>query len=1350
MACTVPNIDELINLIQNREMAYEIRPEDTYEDIEKRFKHTSENVKLREEDHVYYAEGRLSGKQEFSTTATKDRDKILNKNKEKKEYKSDPIFAEAGTAGHKVFEKIIKGEPVGTHIGEWEIDQTVLNQIRDAVDSIKAYAAKRQKEIDPTKDFKIFSEQIIINPKKSRASTIDVIVVFSDKTAMVYDFKFQIVSAKDFDASGAFINTERLTKKYKEYEIQLGILAADVKAAYGVTDVIAGRAIVLPILIDSTYDKVTRTYKTKKKITKLASPFEKGSGVTQALLLTEKVKVKNIDNFLKDQFAKIRKLEKSTKQEDAIAAEQLRSEVEAIVINHDFSILVDNIRNLWEDYEKRKDEPKFLANGKSNYKYYTDKEAVELVGKIRSAADMFSRMGEYYSRMSKSSGKGKDLADKAKEVIGPFTQEITYMMTEMDAMVVNRYVAGLLGDNVLEDGELKMQREEGSLNQMFFGLSDQKNYFMRALNEIKLENERQVNEELEKFIKDWSDVNNSVNKWINTNGRAAFIKKLVNPKTKNLIGQLDKKFFDERSARKKMEDVDWFKKYYEPYITEEEFIARKNRFRETLKLQGLDKKKIDARMDQYDKNFNLWSTNPERAINAWTNDRAVKMKESLFSDKNWITKEYADIIDTPLGEFYNFYRKSMGNFLGMVDAPERANFIPWIRQGLVEGFLNSEGMSPKLLADAVLNSIMARNDSGYLSMDEGSKLNKEVPVYFMSPVLDDNGNPIPGEEKSMDLMHSLLIFGKMAMTHKAVKQRVGIANMLVEAYGNSRLYETTARGSLKRVGSEFATREVTAKEKEIAEALRDYHFYGIDMRSKDAIYKIGDREISRTEILRTLKSRWTMITLSFGLKQALGGYVAAKLNAWIDGSKGVHYSTDQFNNAVKLYYKEPTKMSALGLFMDIYSESVIERKLKAVGMDPADMGKFRQKDFIRTFKDHTYAQWWRNFNIDRMAMGVWRYEAESRDNALIGAVSQNFGVNKNNEFVRFKKQDFEKDGITLKQELKDQGFKQMYEIFEYDEKDGPRFNINATEQEKHHLYIRFREALKKIRNGISGEVSDEDKSYVNMTVWGMLIMQYRSWMPNILKERFGELSYDSRTMAAEQGRYRVAFKHLFQDTSKKDIPFTNLVLTGMARFGRMMAETTYIPSAVRSLAGKEKQFTPDVERLELEYKVWKEENPDLAEQISLEDYAEMRISQLGATIVEMRMIFGLIAFLLMLSAAMKADDDEEDEYALRFGYSIMRKAYSELSFTVNPLEYTRLTKNAIPLADAITRVYKAAVNTFDELRDTVYEEDSSYDRAEWFHYSKGLVPFGANVGRLLEWSEEDEKYLQEGIFENRF
>ena len=45
MACTVPNIDELINLIQNREMAYEIRPEDTYEDIEKRFKQVNQIIK---------------------------------------------------------------------------------------------------------------------------------------------------------------------------------------------------------------------------------------------------------------------------------------------------------------------------------------------------------------------------------------------------------------------------------------------------------------------------------------------------------------------------------------------------------------------------------------------------------------------------------------------------------------------------------------------------------------------------------------------------------------------------------------------------------------------------------------------------------------------------------------------------------------------------------------------------------------------------------------------------------------------------------------------------------------------------------------------------------------------------------------------------------------------------------------------------------------------------------------------------------------------------------------------------------------------------------------------------------
>jgi hypothetical protein len=954
---------------------------------------------------------------------------------------------------------------------------------------------------------------------------------------------------------------------------------------------------------------------------------------------------------------------------------------------------------------------------------------------------MFSEMGTYYEMLSKS--RNKTLFETVKSLAGNFMQEASIMTKEIDGLVQQRHIADVLGEQVMKDGKVKTQREQGYYTNALLSLGDQQNPFLRALNELKIENENSVNRQLETFMKDWAKVNNETNAWIRTNGRNKFLEMLVNKETGNLIAHFSPEFNEAFKDAQRNKEYDWIKKYYEPVFTEEEFKKNREEFEQKLVLQGLDSDKVEAKLKKYDENHDLWNSDK-----AWLNRKIIRIKESTYENERWMSDKRKAIVGTPLEDFYKFYRKSMGKFLSMVDKKrerEGSNFIPWIRQELVEVFMSNGSDITKSIRETLLNSISQRTDSSYFTGDI-NKLDMEVPVYFMDRPLDDNGNPIPGEEKSMDLMNSLLTFGKMAIAHRASKKTVGIANMIVEAYANSTVYETTPMGSLKRVGSQFAERPLTDFEKETARAFRDYYWYGIEMRSKDYVVDIGGKKISLIETGRMLKNRWTMMTLSFGLKQALGGYVSAKVNAWTEGSKGVYYNSKQFINATRLFYKEHEKTMALGMFMDIYTEDVIERKLRAQGLDPHDVKEFQKESFVRTFKDQRYAEWWRNFNIDRIGMGFWQYEAESRDNALVVAASQNFGINGNNEFVRFREGDFEADGVTLKEEKRSQGFRQMYEIFSYDSENGPRFNVdNMTDAEKHKLYLRFREALKRIRSGISGEVSAEEKSYVSMTIMGQLLMQYRSWMPGVIRERFGQLTYENRTLSAHQGRYKVFFKHLFQDTSKKDIQFTNLMLTGMARLGRILAEAAYIPSAYRSLMGKEKKFTPDMQRIKLEYDVWKENNPDIAEQISLEDYAEMRVSQLTAMINEVRMIFLHASLLLMLAAWMKEDEDDEDEYALRFGYSILRKSYAELTFMLNPLEYSRMTKNAVPLASLPENMFKATTNTFDELRDIIFGENSPYDKAGWFHYSKKFVPLFPNISRIMEWSKEDEKYLQQGL-----
>lgn len=1348
MACKIPNFDELLNLVKNKQRMYEIPADDDYENIEARLKHTQDTIKpIPDKDrHGYHV-----GEHEFKYSASQIAKEKFGKHHDSK----DPVYSDIGNSMHKFMEIFLNGEDPGFEQNGWKINREQYDKLKQIATDIKEYANKRQRQIDSTKSVKIFTEQRVSNPRYDRTSTADLIIVFSDGSALLYDFKTRIFGEKQFTGQ-IFDNPDLLVRKFREHEIQLAVMARDLKENYGVKEIIGGRVVPIVVAADITYNKNTGLMDIKSNTFKrMDTPFAQNTKLKQALLLAEKTRIKNIDSFISKQYAKIKKLEMSGKDQDIFDADILRAEVSEVVLYHNFNILADNFEKLYSDYRKRQNETKYKADGTENEKYYSDDELNELYSKAKSLSLMLKDMYNYYNKME-ASPSGAIKSQEVKEIAGNLIVEVNNAIADIDILVTQRHVAGVLGNKVLdEEGKLKLQRGDGYFTNTLLGLGDQQNYILRAMNELKLQNENEVNTGLDEFIEEWVKINNSLNTWIRENnnilgvgGRNALVELVYNSKTKNLIAQIDKKFFDERKKRIKASDLKWLKQHYEPIITEKEFLERRKVYEDKLKLQGLSDQVIKSRLKFYDSKNNLWAGS---TIDAWSNSRVTKIKEFVYSDSKWITPEYAKIMNTPVGEFYRFYKDNMYKFLRMVDRPDKTStFVPWVRQGLVDGLLQN-GIKGEVFLNSLMNTISARNDSSYLSHDEFGRLEQEVPVYFMNPTFDLDGNPVPGEEKSLDFMNSLLVFGKMAMTYRAAKRNVGIANMLLEAYNNQMLLETDIKGKLQKQGTGFAVRPVDPIEREIAQAFRDYYWYGIEMRSKDRAYKIAGRDISRIETLRFLKSNWTTMTLSFGLKQSAGGYIAAVANRWIDGNKGIYYTTKQFNNAAKLYAKERSKAVALGLFVDVYSDDVIERKLKAAGMDPMETGKFMKEDAVRTFSDTRYAEWFRRWHYERMGMGVWKHESEIRDNALILAVAQNFGVNKENELVRFKRDYFEKDGITLKQEYKDLGYKSIYDVFSYDEKNGPQFVLDgATDAQKQKVFIKFREAVKRIKSGISGEVTSEEKSYVNMTIWGQLLMQYRSWIPGIIREWYGGIKYDHRTMSVHQGRHNVFYKHLFQDTSKMDMKYSEVVVGAVKRLGEVILEASYIPYAYRAMTNKETRFEPELERVKIEYKVWAEENPDQAEEIDLEGYVEMRMGQLNAMVGEVRMILLFLSVLGMLTAWMNADDDDEDEWPLRFTYSIFRKGYSELTFPINLSEYGRAAKNPIPLMSIPETLLDSSINTFDELRDGISGENSPRDQSPWFHYSRkfgfGLV----NIERLIEWTEADKEFLQDSPITTNF
>ena len=1334
MACSIPNLPDFLNLLKNRKNAYVVTPNDTVEDIENRLKHTQETVKLDVPTHKYSVEDFV-----FDKSVTE----IVGKKFNKEFSESAKAVSDLGTMGHAVLEGLLNGQDMSDYSENgWKFTPNQYAELERVVSGIKQKAERLQKTIDPNAKVKYLTEQRVINAIKDRVGTADLVVLFSNGTAMVYDFKFRSIGKSFWDASGNLINTDPITARYQEYEMQLKLLAHDLKESYGVKEIVGGR--VIPIAMNLNWFKDTDgSYKlANKKINSLVTPFTPDTILEQGLLLPEKTRNRAIDSFIHKSYQRINVLEKSKNPFERAEAERLRGEIYQIVEHHNFNILAKNISDRYNDLLERFDQPEFDESGKPNPLYYSQEDIDEFYSNIEAAEYMARESSEYMLRIKPDKTKAgfeerQKLYLENEKRIGEILINIGQIKTKLKALNATRIQQDLFEDEkVTNDSGIISERGVGFMTGTFFGLADQKQVEFRALDELRKKDDLAISNEIGNFIQDWAKMNDKLQKYINQVGRKAFIDSVFDEKSGNLITQINNTFFQDKKEAAKNKDVAWFRKYYEPRYTEEEY--NKRLADATAKFNAMDNLSAEqkrAKIDWWIEQNNLFGAYTK----AWTNSYKVKMKE--ITEDKYLTPEYLAIKNTPAGEFYRYYRDNMRVFLNMVgEYQKKSNMLPWIKQDMVEGVMN-KGIAnlPKAVKDSFLNAISVKNDRSVKEYDEYGELKNTVPIYFLNPQRNDKGEIIPGQDKSMDFMKSLLMFGQMAISHKYLKDSIAYANNIIRIYEDKNVLETDIYGNLKKQGTEFSIRKPNDMEKERLQAFRDYYWYGINMRTKDSAVEIAGHDISRNESLLAIKRWWTKNALALGVIQATGGWVAAKANGWVEGVKGQYYNSGSWYEAAKLGWKEAEKTLALGLFMDIYSDDLLTRKLNN-HMPDDDSRLARVKHYFESsFTDRVYTDKFRRYVNDRLLMGIWKAESENRDNNLVVTLSLNYGIDSLNNLVRFKRDDFEKDGVTLKQSKKDAGYQRIYDIFQYDKDSGkPMFKgLNAKESEK--LYIKFRQAVKGVKSRISGETSREEAAYANMTLVGNMAMHFRNWMPGVLRERFGQLSYDNNTLAASQGRYIATLKHLAAD--KDSTTVAAFVGSVASRLGRVLFEVSMIPQAIRYTQGKEMRFKVNADIVRNQYEVWKGNNPDLADKITFEDYLEVREAQLNAMIMELRVLLSFVALLSLLAMGTGGNDD--DEYWRRKLYAVVRKGYSELAFTINPAEYNNMIKSPIPLQSIPVKMVKGLGNTFDEMRDYVFGENSPHDKTEFGHYFAPMLGMGyMNLGRILEFTDEDRTYLQ--------
>ena len=179
-------------------------------------------------------------------------------------------------------------------------------------------------------------------------------------------------------------------------------------------------------------------------------------------------------------------------------------------------------------------------------------------------------------------------------------------------------------------------------------------------------------------------------------------------------------------------------------------------------------------------------------------------------------------------------------------------------------------------------------------------------------------------------------------------------------------------------------------------------------------------------------------------------------------------------------------------------------------------------------------------------------------------------------------------------------------------------------------FRRFRDNVKVITGSIKCQMSEQDTNSINTYLIGNLVMQFKDWMPRLLKERIGDFRYNRHTETYHWGRYRVAASELFQTQEGLEAL--------LVQVGKNVGKLAIDLGTFGLL--KTGVWEMNEEKAKMEYLKFKADNLDdpNIQRMTMEEFVETKQSQLKAMAVEARALAAF--FMLILALGYKGDDDE--------------------------------------------------------------------------------------------------------------
>tara|TARA_Y100000593_G_C4318066_1_gene342047 strand:+ start:344 stop:5311 length:4968 start_codon:yes stop_codon:yes gene_type:complete len=1255
-----------------------------------------------------------------------------------------------GTKGHLVMEKLIdlnfhnKGSigEIAASVGS-AMKLEHVKRLDKSIKTLKKTIIAQQNQINKdtgTKgSFTVLTEQFVANEKAGVGGTLDLVAIFSDGSASIYDYKFKSANAQYSKANRGrlTITGDMFTTSLEGYDWQISHYRDALEQKYGVTKIRQSRIVPVAVRYVSENGKLDNSLTALEVWSDIGKP-EDDKGIDAKTMdwlrpipvAQETTDDKQVNRLIEKEMERLKALvvaRKNAPYKDK-AALDVRINTSSQIVR-DLQITKNVSTGLTELFRLQTIAERGIG---VEDEYITDENGVEILNpdylSEKQLRDLYNELTHFrgFTELHEVSKKIRNISNKK-------TQEKKVKELESASQKVGATIQALREEMVsrmdrkakkLGINNFTYNRAQSKVN-TYINVSAQSNPYSRyvtrildSANALKIKFEEKLAREIEEheaLMREYAQENNM-------SVREAYESKIINPNTHNLVAKFDSSFYTTRQDRIDKGDFKWMKDHH--VINKERFNRdypewKKREFnRIEQELKGRPEA-IKTAKKKWIKEYDL--NNSEQAWlgrgRYWLN-----IDDKKPEVRKYITQEFKDIQnDSRLKRFYDFHVKKIREFEDRFGKKLGHNYVGWITKSSIDSLLEAGNKGEAFISSITDRFKSKGHDVNEYGIKDGTGTPiRHIPRMYTTPLtkFDEDGNEVVDPTlKSTELGRSLYMLGQASFEYEMLREiedEVLLIEMILKESMIDEVFEDQKGRSVSkgfgRIHKTFNTAQTNAAN--FTDVI-DLALYNRNLKTKDII--VGEN-ISLNKSAVAAKTFHSVGALGLKLPVALGALGAGTIGLHIQGAKGLDFTNKDVRFAEKAFISRDPKLRAI---MEYFQLAVL------------DVSK-RRGEMLSTTVRAKYMTGDRWFEF--------LAQADMVVDAVLGvALAKSHGV--------------DKDGNLKRLSELPEGSKSVYDSIELTDNENytfsgaqQKYNVKF-EGETPNAFSNFRARHGILSTKVKGTASPEQLNTAGMTLINRFFLHYRSWLPGLALERFGVTRYDYILERFDQGTWRGFWGNFGPDQEFDD--FKQLVTAEFALheyFGAAIADigrialdisTFGMTNAHKIKEGKARQEfelhladragDPDFEV--------KGKTEEQIEQM-FQDFLKMKRGNLRGALAELRAVI-LLGMTLM---AMGGDWDDDGKIDMRQSWlgrkmhNIFGRIYRETAVFWDPTELTGPRSTGIPLLGLTQDGIKLVNNSADELFDRIMgrqgvEKD---DRVEAFYYTFKLSPGLSGLAKALE------------------